>query len=53
MQFGKLGGLQTLLVLSGVTHEEQLASIDKPEHVPHHFVDSVDVLNELHLLTRN
>jgi phosphoglycolate/pyridoxal phosphate phosphatase family enzyme len=46
--FGRLGGLQTLLVLTGVTHESELADIELPEFVPHHYVQSVDVLNQLH-----
>lgn len=53
MQFGRVGGLQTLLVLTGVTAEKELAHIADPNQVPDHYVDSVDVVNQLHLQTQN
>ncbi|TYZ65420.1 hypothetical protein PybrP1_002497 [[Pythium] brassicae (nom. inval.)] len=48
--FGRLGGLQTLLVLTGVTHEPELGSIELPEYTPHHYIQSVKALSELHQL---
>ncbi|RLN31570.1 hypothetical protein BBJ28_00009056 [Nothophytophthora sp. Chile5] len=51
IEFGNVGGLHTLLVLTGITHESELNSIDKAEHVPDHYVQSVDVLNQLHAAT--
>ncbi|KAF1315703.1 4-nitrophenylphosphatase, partial [Globisporangium splendens] len=51
--FGRLGGLQTLLVLTGITHESELANIELPEFTPHHYVQSVDVLNQLHRQQQN
>lgn len=48
IEFGNRGGCQTLLVLTGVTHETELSSIANPDHVPDHYVQSVDVLNQLH-----
>lgn len=53
MQFGRVGGLQTLLVLTGVTEEKELAHIANPDQMPDHYVDSVDVINQLHLQTQN
>lgn len=52
--FGRLGGLQTLLVLTGVTHEPELLNIELPEYTPHRYVQSVKVLSDLHkLATQN
>ncbi|RLN92535.1 hypothetical protein BBJ28_00009076 [Nothophytophthora sp. Chile5] len=51
IEFGNVGGLHTLLVLTGITHESELNSIDRAEHVPDHYVQSVDVLNQLHAET--
>ncbi|KAI9908061.1 hypothetical protein PsorP6_004442 [Peronosclerospora sorghi] len=48
IEFGNAGGLQTLLVLTGVTHESELGSIDNALHVPDHYVDSVNAINVLH-----
>ncbi|KAF4323700.1 hypothetical protein BBI17_001004 [Phytophthora kernoviae] len=51
IEFGNAGGLHTLLVLTGITHESELSSIDSELHVPDHYVDSVDVLNQLNAET--
>ncbi|KAJ0406846.1 hypothetical protein P43SY_008868 [Pythium insidiosum] len=48
IEFGRRGGVQTLLVLSGVTHPEELSDIKEPMQVPDFVVESVDVLNHLH-----
>jgi ribonucleotide monophosphatase NagD (HAD superfamily) len=48
IEFGRRGGLQTLLVLTGVTHEHELASLNDPMQVPDVYVDSVNDLNTLH-----
>ncbi|RMX63177.1 hypothetical protein DD238_005872 [Peronospora effusa] len=47
IEFGNAGGLQTLLVLTGITQESDLSKIDNAFHVPDHYVDSVDVINQL------
>ncbi|POM69158.1 4-nitrophenylphosphatase [Phytophthora palmivora] len=51
IEFGNAGGLNTLLVLTGITLESELSSIDNEVHVPDHYVDSVDVINQLHAET--
>ncbi|ETI40225.1 hypothetical protein F441_16377 [Phytophthora nicotianae CJ01A1] len=51
IEFGNAGGLHTLLVLTGITHESELGSIENALHVPDHYVDSVDVINQLHAET--
>jgi 4-nitrophenyl phosphatase len=51
IEFGNAGGLSTLLVLTGITLESELGSIDNALHVPDHYVDSVDVINQLHAET--
>ncbi|KAF1794791.1 Nitrophenylphosphatase-like domain [Phytophthora cactorum] len=51
IEFGNAGGLNTLLVLTGITHESELGSIENALHVPDHYVDSVDVINQLHAET--
>ncbi|CAI5715305.1 unnamed protein product [Hyaloperonospora brassicae] len=51
IEFGNAGGLHTLLVLTGITHESELGSIANAVHVPDHYVDSVDVINQLHTET--
>ena len=47
IEFGNAGGLQTLLVLTGITQESDLSKIDNAVHIPDHYVDSVDVINQL------
>nr|CCA16472.1 4nitrophenylphosphatase putative [Albugo laibachii Nc14] len=46
IEFGRVGGLQTLLVLSGVTAESELDSSLKPEQTPHHYATSIAVISE-------
>jgi ribonucleotide monophosphatase NagD (HAD superfamily) len=48
IEFGRKGGLQTLLVLTGVTHEHELNAIDHEDQYPHFYVNSVDCLNKIH-----
>ncbi|TDH64993.1 uncharacterized protein CCR75_000215 [Bremia lactucae] len=48
IEFGNAGGLNTLLVLTGITHESELNNIDNILHVPDHYIASVDVINQLH-----
>ncbi len=47
IEFGRRGGLQTLLVLSGVTSPEGLCNIEDENQKPDFFVDSINVLNLL------
>lgn len=49
--FGNAGGLHTLLVLTGITHESELGSIDDELQIPTSYIDSVDVINQLHAET--
>lgn len=51
IEFGNAGGLSTLLVLTGITHESELNSIENPLHVPDFYVDSVDAINQFHAET--
>ncbi|TMW60887.1 hypothetical protein Poli38472_000929 [Pythium oligandrum] len=48
IEFGRRGGLHTLLVLSGITQEHELSKIKEPMQVPDFYIDSVDVLNHFH-----
>ncbi|CEG49512.1 2-phosphoglycolate phosphatase [Plasmopara halstedii] len=48
IEFGNAGGLSTLLVLTGITHESELGSIVNPLHVPDYYIDSIDAINQLH-----
>lgn len=48
IEFGRRGGIKTLLVLTGVTHEHELSQIQDPFQVPDFYVDSVDDLNKHH-----
>jgi ribonucleotide monophosphatase NagD (HAD superfamily) len=48
IEFGKRGGLHTLLVLSGVTQESDLTTIENPTQIPDFVVDSVDAINEFY-----
>lgn len=44
IRFGNLGGLQTILVFSGVTDPSQVESIQDPAEKPHYCVQSVRTL---------
>jgi ribonucleotide monophosphatase NagD (HAD superfamily) len=48
IEFGRRGGLHTLLVLSGVTQESDLSSIQDPAQVPEFVINSVDCINQLY-----
>lgn len=47
IEFGRLGGLQTLLVLSGVTAKSELESTLPSEQIPQYYASSIAIINEL------
>ncbi|EQC32560.1 hypothetical protein SDRG_09879 [Saprolegnia diclina VS20] len=47
IEFGRLGGLRTLLVLTGVTAPSEIEYIENEAQRPDFFVESIDVLNQL------
>ncbi|CAH0477451.1 unnamed protein product [Peronospora belbahrii] len=51
IEFGNAGGLQTLLVLTGIANESDLSNIDNANHVPDHYVDSIDAINQFQAAT--
>ncbi|TMW60886.1 hypothetical protein Poli38472_000928 [Pythium oligandrum] len=48
IEFGRRGGVNTLLVLSGVTQESEIPHISDPAQIPDYYVDSVDAINQFH-----
>ncbi|OQS02091.1 4-nitrophenylphosphatase [Thraustotheca clavata] len=47
IEFGRLGGLKTLLVLTGITTQEEMEAIDNDDQRPDFYVESIDAINQL------